>query len=71
MRLFSSAIQSREVSESLLSGGNQGQASGGNFSSQYQQRPQPQTREVPQQAAPSQTMAGPGPESFEDDSIPF
>ncbi len=56
---------------SLLSGGNQGQASGGNFSSQYQQRPQPQTREVPQQAAPSQTMAGPGPESFEDDSIPF
>ena len=36
---------------SLLSGGNQGQASGGNFSSQYQQRPQPQTaeRELAQQ----------------------
>ena len=50
---------------SLLSGGNQGQASGGNFSSQYPQRPQ-NTREA--QPSPVQ---GPGPESFEDDSIPF
>ncbi len=54
---------------SLLSGGNQGQSAGGNFSSQYSQRPQP-AREMPQ-SAPQAPVQGPGPESFEDDSIPF
>ncbi len=59
---------------SLLSSGNQGQSSGGNFSSQYSQRPQNQMRDNMQGAPasqPSQPVSGPGPESFEDDSIPF
>ena len=60
---------------SLLSGGNQGQAGGGNFSSQYQPRPQQSMRapEVqPGYAEPQPSaMTGQGPESFEDDSIPF
>ena len=59
---------------SLLSSGNQGQSSGGNFSSQYSQRPQNQMRDNMQSAPvaqPSQPVSGPGPESFEDDSIPF
>ena len=58
---------------SLLSGGNQG-TGGGNFTAQYQQqRPQPQVRQQSESVAPSVQMppVGPGPESFEDDSIPF
>ena len=56
---------------SLLSGGNQGQPSGGNFSSQYPQRPQNPVRESAQAAPQPSVVPGPGPESFEDDSIPF
>ena len=55
---------------SLLSGGNQGQTTGGNFSSQYSQRPQNPMRDNVQ-SAPVSPVPGPGPESFEDDSIPF
>ena len=56
---------------SLLSSGNQGQVSGGNFSSQYPQRPQNSMRDAQPVQAPSPSVSGPGPESFEDDSIPF
>ncbi|MBO8435558.1 MAG: single-stranded DNA-binding protein [Spirochaetes bacterium] len=61
---------------SLLSSGNQGQAAGGNFSSQYQQRPQQSMRAPEVQpsyvdSSVQNAMPGEGPESFEDDSIPF
>ena len=55
---------------SLLSGANQGQSTGGSFSSQFSQRPQNQMME-PQAAPAAPEPQVPGPESFEDDSIPF
>ena len=55
---------------SLLSGANQGQSTGGSFSSQFSQRPQNQMME-PQAAPAASEPQVPGPESFEDDSIPF
>ena len=55
---------------SLLSGTNQGQSTGGSFSSQFSQRPQNQMLE-PQAAPAAPEPQVPGPESFEDDSIPF
>ena len=55
---------------SLLSGANQGQSTGGSFSSQFSQRPQNQMLE-PQAAPAAPEPQVPGPESFEDDSIPF
>lgn len=57
----------------LLSSPNQGQ--GGGFASQYSQRPQQnQGYQAPQQPQVVESMPEPqvgGPESFEDDSIPF
>ena len=57
----------------LLSSPNQGQ--GGGFASQYSQRPQQnQGYQAPQQPQVVENMPEPqvgGPESFEDDSIPF
>ncbi len=57
---------------SLLSSG-QGQTAGGGFSQQYSsQRPAQQSAPAPQPGyEPEAPSAMPGPESFEDDSIPF